>query len=81
MRTEDGQAYGLECNPALCVCVSVTGSMLASLKISVSNVQIVMSASESAASVIHFLSLMLRLFFYFQTFLLKFLLVIPVRAA
>lgn len=50
MRTEDGQAYGLECNPALCV--SVTGSMLASLKICVSNVQIVMSASESAASLV-----------------------------
>lgn len=50
----------------LCVCVSVTGSMLASLKICVSNVQIVMSASESAASLvlsITFLSLMVRLFF------------------
>lgn len=34
------------------MCVSVTGSMLASLKISVSNVQIVMSASESAASLV-----------------------------
>lgn len=47
------------------MCVCVTGSMLASLKISVSNVQIVMSASESAASLVLSFSFVTYAFFLF----------------